>query len=112
MYWEGFQLFMLWLNPFSMPLNPDKNDKASPIVEQLWKLLQLFRHKFLCTLHVAGNNIVHNAQEMLMMGLEVAKSISFYTESSKIELIYLQLWPFHVIDCYDYRKLRLLVPNA
>lgn len=48
-------------------------------------------HKFPYALHVAGSNIVHNAQEMHMVGLEVAKSINFYTESSIVELIYLQL---------------------
>lgn len=88
-----FSIIYVVAESFSVPLDPDKNDNARPIVEQLWKFLQ--------PLHVAGSNIVRNAQEMLMVGLEVAKSINFYTESSKGELIYLQLWPFHVIDCYD-----------
>lgn len=68
--------------------------------------------KFPCALHVTGSDIVHNAQEIHMVGLEVAKSINFYTDSSKVVLIYLQLWPSHVNDCYDYRKLKLLIPNA
>lgn len=107
-----FSIIYVVAESLSMPLDTDKNDNSSPIVEQLWKFLQLSMSKFPCSLHVAGSNIVHNAQEMLMVGLEVVKSINFNTESSKVELVYLQLWPFHAIDCCDYRKIKLLVPNA
>jgi len=77
MSWECVQLLSVVAESLRMPLNPEKNDNSRPIVEQLWIFLQLSLYKFPCALHVAGNNIVHNEQGMLMVGLKVAKSINF-----------------------------------
>lgn len=84
MSWECFQLLYVVAESFSMPLNPEKNDNASPMAEQLWKFLQLSLYKFPCALHVAGNNIMRNEQGMLMVGLKVAKSISFIQKVPKL----------------------------
>lgn len=82
--WECFQLLYVVAESPSMPLNAEKNDNASPIVEQLWKFLQLSMCKFPCALHVAGSSTVHNAQAMLMVGLKVAKSINFIQKVPKL----------------------------
>lgn len=84
MSWECFQLLCVVAESLSMPLNPEKNDNASPIVEWLWKFLQLSLYKFPCAFHIAGNNIVCNEQGMLMVGLKVAKSTNFIQNIPKL----------------------------
>lgn len=80
-----FNYLILWLNPSVRHQTQGKNDNASTIVEQLWKFLQLCMYKFPCALHVAGSNIVCNAQGMLMLRLKVAKLINFIQKVPRLD---------------------------